>query len=227
MEVNNHNPNTYASLVNPEEGTALKFIPMTEVNGRQCAKIKKADVQSEVNYWENVVLCGVMVSNPPFKMLGYEEEVCRWKTTNRKESRVTNRDNRKCKETEERSPQVEETGGTKGFITPRRRSGRLNEQPKETYVAPGLARKQLDRVQEELHDNPMDETLIAQERERRIKGAQPITNGNGGSLNGQYTAKSGYQWHLNLSDKANWASLTWSGLTIPRHCIIAWVMMRQ
>ena len=32
-----------------------------------------------------------------------------------------------------------------------------------------LARKQLDRVQEELHANPMDETLIAQEMERRIK----------------------------------------------------------
>ncbi|KAJ8427987.1 hypothetical protein Cgig2_012075 [Carnegiea gigantea] len=32
-----------------------------------------------------------------------------------------------------------------------------------------LGRKQLDRMQEELHANPMDETIIAQEKERRIK----------------------------------------------------------
>ncbi|KAJ8425192.1 hypothetical protein Cgig2_004314 [Carnegiea gigantea] len=72
-EVRRHNPSTYASLVDPEEGTALKFIPMNEVNGRQCAKIEKED------YWENAVLYGVMGSNPPFEVIdGFMDRI--WKS---------------------------------------------------------------------------------------------------------------------------------------------------
>ncbi|KAJ8421837.1 hypothetical protein Cgig2_004340 [Carnegiea gigantea] len=75
MEVTNHNPSTYASLIDPKEGTNLKFIPMKEVNGRKGAKIKKADV----DYWENAILCGVMGSNPPFVVIdGFVH--CIWKS---------------------------------------------------------------------------------------------------------------------------------------------------
>jgi len=48
-EVNSPIPCTYASLVDPEEGTALSFIPLNEMNGRQCAKINKEDIQLEID----------------------------------------------------------------------------------------------------------------------------------------------------------------------------------
>ncbi|KAJ8428437.1 hypothetical protein Cgig2_009047 [Carnegiea gigantea] len=59
------------------------------------------------------------------------------------------------------------------------------------------------------------------------EGALQIRNGTGGSPNGQYKVKSGYLYYLNPSDKATRARLTWSSLTIPRQCFIAWVLMRN
>ena len=49
-EVITHKPSSYASLVDPEEGTALEFVPLSEVKGRSCAKIEKEDVQNEIDY---------------------------------------------------------------------------------------------------------------------------------------------------------------------------------
>ena len=78
-EVSHQNPSTYASLVDPEEGTALKYMPMEEVNGRRCAKIEEDDIQTEIKYWKNAVLFGVMGSNPPFDVIdGFVHRI--WKS---------------------------------------------------------------------------------------------------------------------------------------------------
>jgi len=42
---------TYASLVDPEEGTDLKFMPTIVVNGLKCAQLLNEDVDDEIAYW--------------------------------------------------------------------------------------------------------------------------------------------------------------------------------
>ncbi|KAJ8428990.1 hypothetical protein Cgig2_018358 [Carnegiea gigantea] len=54
----NHPICTYASLVDPAEGTTLKCIPMAEIDGQKCSKIDKTDVLSEAEYWSTAVICG-------------------------------------------------------------------------------------------------------------------------------------------------------------------------
>ena len=78
-EVITRKPSSYASLVDPKEGTALVFIPPNEVNGRSFAKIEKEGVQNEIDYWANAVLCGVMGANPPFEVMdGFVHHI--WKS---------------------------------------------------------------------------------------------------------------------------------------------------
>ena len=60
---------TYASLVDPEEGSELKFFPTSMVNGVRCAKLEKKDVESEIEYWQQAVLCSVLGANPPFEII--------------------------------------------------------------------------------------------------------------------------------------------------------------
>ena len=43
-------PATYAFLVDLEEGTALEFILVPEINGVKCAKVENEDIEEEVNY---------------------------------------------------------------------------------------------------------------------------------------------------------------------------------
>ncbi|KAJ8420659.1 hypothetical protein Cgig2_021461 [Carnegiea gigantea] len=57
------------SLVEPLEGTKLKYIPLATINGTKCAKLDKEDVDSEVEYWQNVVLCSVLGTNSPFEVI--------------------------------------------------------------------------------------------------------------------------------------------------------------
>ena len=52
-------PSSFASLVDPNAGTDLRYIPTTVVNRINCARIEKLDVESEINYWHNAVLCSV------------------------------------------------------------------------------------------------------------------------------------------------------------------------
>ena len=60
---------TYASLVDPDEGTALEFVPVTEINGVKCAKVDLEDIEQEVNYWQNAVICCVLGANPPISVM--------------------------------------------------------------------------------------------------------------------------------------------------------------
>ncbi|KAJ8431897.1 hypothetical protein Cgig2_009964 [Carnegiea gigantea] len=59
---------SYASIVDPNEGTSLKFIPAMTINGVKCAKIVKEDVNPKIEYWQNVVLCSVLGANPPMQV---------------------------------------------------------------------------------------------------------------------------------------------------------------
>ncbi|KAJ8422520.1 hypothetical protein Cgig2_003586 [Carnegiea gigantea] len=56
---------SYASMVDPDEGTLLKFIPAHLINGVKCAKIEKNDVSHEIAYWQSAVLCAILGANPP------------------------------------------------------------------------------------------------------------------------------------------------------------------
>ncbi|KAJ8431533.1 hypothetical protein Cgig2_009611 [Carnegiea gigantea] len=58
---------SYAALVDPDEGSMLRFIPVAEVNGIKCPQIESADVISETEYWQSVALCSVLGANPPLE----------------------------------------------------------------------------------------------------------------------------------------------------------------
>ncbi|KAJ8428194.1 hypothetical protein Cgig2_031471 [Carnegiea gigantea] len=60
------NSNSFASLVDPEEGTFLKFMQTTEISGKKCAKIDMNDIQPEIDFWEQAVIYKVLGANPPF-----------------------------------------------------------------------------------------------------------------------------------------------------------------
>ncbi|KAJ8431361.1 hypothetical protein Cgig2_002084 [Carnegiea gigantea] len=64
-------PSTYASLVDPEDGTDLHFIPAQQINRVKCARLESVDVQREVEFWQNAVICSVLGANPPLEG-GYE-----------------------------------------------------------------------------------------------------------------------------------------------------------
>ena len=69
---------TYASLVNPDEGTALEFIPVADINGVKCAKVELEDIEEEVNYWQNAVICCVLGANPPISVMeGFVKRIWR------------------------------------------------------------------------------------------------------------------------------------------------------
>ena len=42
---------SYASMVDPDEGTDLKFMPTHSINGVRCAKVEEEDVATEIEYW--------------------------------------------------------------------------------------------------------------------------------------------------------------------------------
>ena len=62
-------PATNASLVDPDERTALEFIPVPEINGVKFVKVNFEDIEEEVNYLQNVVICCVMGANPALQSL--------------------------------------------------------------------------------------------------------------------------------------------------------------
>ncbi|KAJ8419819.1 hypothetical protein Cgig2_022215 [Carnegiea gigantea] len=71
--------NSYACMIDLDEGTSLKFIQTSMINGVKCAKIeKKNDVNPETAYWQFVMLCLVLGSNPPLEIIkGFIR--CTWK----------------------------------------------------------------------------------------------------------------------------------------------------
>ena len=60
---------SFAQLVDPNEGTELKFVPSNVINGVKCAQIEKTDVELEIQYWQSAVLCAVMGANPPIEVM--------------------------------------------------------------------------------------------------------------------------------------------------------------
>ena len=60
---------SYASLVDPEEGASLKYVPALIIIGVKCAKIKSGDVSPEINYWQSTVLCTILGVNPPLEVV--------------------------------------------------------------------------------------------------------------------------------------------------------------
>jgi len=59
----------YASLVDPNEGTSLKFIQAPLVNGVLCAKIESNDINPEIAYWQSAMLCSILRSKPPLEVI--------------------------------------------------------------------------------------------------------------------------------------------------------------
>ena len=49
-EATTHQISSCAFLIDPDEGTAVKFIPMHVVHSQKRAKIKKSNIVSEVEY---------------------------------------------------------------------------------------------------------------------------------------------------------------------------------
>ncbi|KAJ8421292.1 LOW QUALITY PROTEIN: hypothetical protein Cgig2_031131 [Carnegiea gigantea] len=66
-------------LTDPNEGTELKFIPSSIINGVKCTNLVKSDVEVEIQYWQSAVLCTVIGANPPFEVMkGFLK--CIWET---------------------------------------------------------------------------------------------------------------------------------------------------
>ena len=55
---------SYASMVDPNEDTALDYVPVNEINGIKCAKIVTKDIEEEVVCWKNAVICCVLGATP-------------------------------------------------------------------------------------------------------------------------------------------------------------------
>jgi len=67
---------TYASIVNEDEGEDLQYILCFEINGTKYAQIEVEDVQIEIEFLENAVVFCVVGSNPlVFGMEGYLKRV--------------------------------------------------------------------------------------------------------------------------------------------------------
>ena len=67
---------THASIVDPNDETALEFIPVPVLNGVKCAKVEEEDIEEEVAYWHNAVICCVLGANPPLSIIeGYVKRI--------------------------------------------------------------------------------------------------------------------------------------------------------
>ena len=56
-------------MVDPNEGTTLDYIPVTDIQGFKCAKIVESDVVNEIAYWQNALLCCVLGANLPIEVI--------------------------------------------------------------------------------------------------------------------------------------------------------------
>lgn len=59
----------YASMVDPDEGNNLDFIPAAKINGVACAHLASEDVEEEIACWSSSVLCSVLGAEPPFVII--------------------------------------------------------------------------------------------------------------------------------------------------------------
>ena len=56
-------------MVDPDKGTDLQFISAVTIDGKIIAKIEKGDVEVEIEYWNNAVLCLILGANSPFEVI--------------------------------------------------------------------------------------------------------------------------------------------------------------
>ncbi|KAJ8424385.1 hypothetical protein Cgig2_000586 [Carnegiea gigantea] len=67
---------SFTQLVDPNEGTKLNLVRTELINGIKSAKLVKSDVENEVLYWQNSVLCTVLGANPPLEdMKGFLKRI--------------------------------------------------------------------------------------------------------------------------------------------------------
>ena len=59
----------FAQLVDLNEGTDLKFVPSSMINGVECTQLVKSDVEDEIRYWQSAALCSIMGAKPPFEVM--------------------------------------------------------------------------------------------------------------------------------------------------------------
>ena len=50
-------------------GTNLTYVPSQCINGLKYAQLDKAEVQTEIDYWNNAVLGTVLGANPPLEII--------------------------------------------------------------------------------------------------------------------------------------------------------------
>jgi len=68
-----------ASMVDLDEGTSLKYIPVIVINGAKLGKITKEDVTPEVAYWQSSILYMTLGANPPIEVIeGFARRI--WKS---------------------------------------------------------------------------------------------------------------------------------------------------
>ena len=60
---------SYASLVGPDEGTDLKFVPTEVFHEMKIAKIERDDVDAEIEYWSNAVIYSILGARPSFEVI--------------------------------------------------------------------------------------------------------------------------------------------------------------
>ncbi|KAJ8420994.1 hypothetical protein Cgig2_023908 [Carnegiea gigantea] len=60
---------TFATMIDPDEGTSLFFHRSQVVNGVKCAKIEIQDLQPEIDYWKSAILCSVLGANLPLELI--------------------------------------------------------------------------------------------------------------------------------------------------------------
>ena len=56
-------------MVDPNEGTALKFISAPTINGVRCDMLKNGDVAAKIEQLKQSILCTVLGANTPFEVM--------------------------------------------------------------------------------------------------------------------------------------------------------------
>ncbi|KAJ8425480.1 hypothetical protein Cgig2_023896 [Carnegiea gigantea] len=57
----------HVSLVDSDEGIDLNFVSAKVINGKKITKIERGDVEAEIEFWKNAVICSVLRANPTLK----------------------------------------------------------------------------------------------------------------------------------------------------------------
>jgi len=56
-------------MFDPDKGDALRYVPISTIDEVKCTEIDKEDIQSEIDYWRNVVLYYDLTANPSHEVM--------------------------------------------------------------------------------------------------------------------------------------------------------------